>query len=111
MDSKEEMRGMKRAMHNIAFSLPVAIVLAGSINLWIFDFYKNLLYGEAFLFVASCLLARFLYRRSKNLEATFFYVRVSPSDDEGKTFSTECAAIIVAVGFVLVSIFEPYVRL
>jgi hypothetical protein len=46
-------------------------------------------------FVSLC-AARFLHRRSRNLEAVFFSTRVRPTDSEDRKFQCEIGALVGA---------------
>lgn len=90
-----------------SFTLPSAVAIAGLAHVLI-HFSGNILAGELFLLALSLISARFLYRRSKNREAVFFYARVSPSDEQGTNDLRDGVAMLMAGAFVLAAIFLPY---
>ena len=80
---------------------PVLVGLAILFQAWNQNFASNVLGAGAGLLVGSYFLARFLWRRSRRLEATFFTVRILPSDDETTKLVTDCAALL---GLALISL-------
>jgi hypothetical protein len=62
----------------------------------------------AFLLFGSCLLARFLWRRSDNLAAHLVSVALFPDNDDDRKDQVELGAIFVAVALMLLAIFLPW---
>lgn len=97
----------ERLMRKLSFVLPTAVLAASFVHVWRNDFAKNWMGAAAALFVASCFLAVFLWRRSADLEASVFFVSLYPDSDIALKASVELIATWIAVIFILLSLFLP----
>lgn len=97
-------------MGRCAVALPILVLMAVLFHAWSNDFSKNFLIAGAILLAASGFLARFLFRRSRNLEAAFFATRILPSDSEATKKSTDVVAMMVAVALLLGALFLPLLK-
>lgn len=91
----------------VAYCLPILVLAAAIFHAWRNDFSRNFVGAGVILFVASGLIARFLSRRAKNLEAVVYTTRVLPSDSEEKKSSVEVTAMLVAAAILLIAVFLP----
>jgi TRAP-type uncharacterized transport system fused permease subunit len=101
---------MERVMGYCAGALPLLVLIAVLFHAWVNDFAKNFLIAGAILLAASGFLARFLSRRSKNLEAAFFATRILPTDSEATKTSTDVVALVVAAALLLGALFLPLLK-
>lgn len=95
------MTGIRLAQRLLAFALPCAILAPLAVRVLRSGLTENLILAGGALFVVSALLARFLMARSRNQEAKFVTVRISPDDDETMQRFTDVASFVAA--FVLVA--------
>ena len=92
-----EFARITRIMSVTAGPFPFVILAIVSFGVWVHGFSWNSIGAGAALFCVSCLMARFFYRRARDLEAVFFTVRIRPTDSELTKVSTDCAALVSAV--------------
>jgi hypothetical protein len=108
MAADEDPSWLQRAMRYASFAVPT-LVFAGFILNLLIKFTDRYLIAGLVIFGFSCAIGRFLHRRSENLEAQLFYVRVSPDDSEGTNASVDGAALVASAAFVFFAISLPYV--
>ena len=96
-----------RIMKLASFIFPLLVFVAAITHIVISDFSEKLIEVEATIFVGACLIARFLNRRSKNLQADFITVRIYPDADE-VGYLGDKIALLIGVVFVIVSILLPF---
>jgi uncharacterized membrane protein YbaN (DUF454 family) len=83
-------------MRFVAFALPIAVAGLLAVGVLITGIAHLGLFSSAAGLLFSLYAARFLHRRSKNLEAVFFSTRVRPSDSEDHKFQCELGALMGA---------------
>jgi hypothetical protein len=89
-------------------SFPLGVI-AAIINLLFYGFSTNCLLIEMFFLMFNGASARYLYRRSKNLEAVLFDVRISPSGPEEVSFFVDRVSFGIAIFCLLAAMFAPTV--
>src|SRR4029078_6146987 len=97
----------ERAMMCFAYCLPVFVLVSVLIHGWARAFSMNLVGAAVILFVGSCLVARFLLRRAKNLEAVIYTTRILPSESDEMKSAVDVVAVVVGIAILLTAAFLP----
>ena len=101
---------MKKILKFTSFFLRPSVSLFALGNWLIQGRPKGLLIAGLILVILSGFLSRFLARRSRGMEASFFTVRIVETDSEATRDSTDVAALVGAGALILFAIFLPLFR-
>lgn len=95
-------------MRWLACALPVVVFAATVLYGWRYDFAQHVVGAFSFLLFGSCIVARFLWRRSDNLAAHLVSVALLPNDDDDRKEQVELVAMIGAVALMLLAVILPW---
>jgi hypothetical protein len=90
------------------FISPVIVFVAGVAHSYWSGFESKTVWAQLFLFLFTAHIARFVFRRARNLDARLFTGVVSSSDSEESRLMSDAVARIAAGLFVFASLFLPW---
>lgn len=97
-----------KSLRFASVSLPLFVLVLGSIVSWHADFSERVATGYLIHFGSSYLLGRFMYRRATNQEAHFFATVVLPDDDDTKKEPCDYVALAAAAIFFMLAVYFAF---
>lgn len=96
------------AMYVYSIASPILYIGIVVMHAIVFGVSEKITGAGFILFLGGCHASRFLYRRSKNLEAYFGPTRVSPSDPEGEKFILDIVVMTASIAILVLSACMPF---
>lgn len=99
---------IRQALHYGSAWLIGGVLLASAFHLWRTAFAMNVLIGEGVFLFFGIFLARFMSRRSRDLEAQFFTLLVTIDQPSAEREVIDNTSVLLGVGILACAVFMPF---